>query len=152
MEKRSKVRSNKWDFDTLFKKALKEYPPEIKFGPLIRYDKVQERYHTQNLYKFCDGLGLHYMGTYEEVLMRNIHDAIYIILRGAALYCTSLRTSQIRKETVQARFESRLAPEYISPENRYTDEDRRLVKLYFKQTKAVQAAQKKIQKAKSKKK
>lgn len=126
--------SKKRDFESLFLRALHDWPGEVNFGVLQRHDPLDERYTIEGLYFLCDKIAEPYLGSIDEILMRNLHDAIYIVLHSAAPYCSDIKVSQLRKETVQSHFERMLAPASISKKNGWTDYDRELVKIYFKET------------------
>ena len=71
------------------------------------------------------------MYTPEEVIMRNLHDAIYEVLHGVAAYTTRVKMSELRPEAIRIRFERRLQKGMEMPEIGYSSEDIELVKKYF---------------------
>lgn len=122
--------NNNKDFNSLYSRALKEWPQKIEFGHLRNFDK-KNGYIVEGLFETYSEKETLYLGDPEEVLMRNLHDAIYCILYDTATYCSTINLDQLRKETVKSKFESLLDSSYI--EN-YSDEDKALVKQYFDQT------------------
>ncbi len=128
----------KKDFESLFRKALRDWPDKIRFGSLHREYPSDETYVVEDLYSLCDKAQQPYLGSTEEVLMRNMHDAIYSVLHDAAAHCSYIQLNQLRKDAVRENFELRLAPDRVSKENGWTSDDSKLVKTYFEATRRVE--------------
>ena len=122
------------DFSTLLNKALDDWPKEINFGPLLHQTPGTSLYSVKGLYRLSDEISKPYLGASDEVLMRNIHDAIYEVLHDAAASCIRINLKQLRAETIQRSFESRL--EYCLKQKNagWTNNDKKLISKYFKDT------------------
>jgi len=129
------------NFDNLYARALGEWPKEIRFGRLRHHNLSTQTYSTRELFLLCEKIIAPHLNSPDEILMANLHDAIYIVLHDVAGHCTSIKLEQLRKESVRSKFEERLSPDRITKELSWTDDDRKLVKKYFKE----------VRKAKSKK-
>lgn len=122
------------DFETLLHKALNEWPKEMSFDLLYQSNSSESRYSVKGLFELCEKITKPYLGTADEILMRNLHDAIYGVLHGLAAFCDRVNLKQLRKEAVQRDFENRL--EYCQKQKNagWTNEDRKLIGEYFKDT------------------
>ncbi|WP_157221517.1 hypothetical protein [Herbaspirillum sp. YR522] len=116
-------------FNDLLVKAFLDWPQEIDLNPLVKGG--DERYSIKGLGQMSDAISKGYIGTSEEVMLRNLHDAIYEVLHGVAAYTTRIKISELRPEAIRIRFERRLQNALKMPELGYLSEDIKLVKRYF---------------------
>jgi hypothetical protein len=121
------------NFDKLYARALSEWPKEIKFGQLRHYNVSNQTYSTRDLWLLCEEITERNFNSADEVLINHLHDAIYIILHDLAGHCTNIKMSQVRKESVRSKFETRLiSANRIAKKLKWTDDDRKLVSAYLK--------------------
>lgn len=132
--KRKIQKNNQMQFDKLFKKALKDWPRKVLLKK-IHYEG--EYYSVDKLFLHCEKVTKRYLGKPEEVIMRNLHDAIFVTLHSAAKYLLSVEISKLRRETIKNEFERRINLSWVSAEDGWTDEDRALVQQYFKYNKVL---------------
>ncbi len=117
-------------FKNLFARALKDWPEEIIFGILIRYDSPG--YSVEGLYNFAEEIENIYINQNDEVIMANLHWRIFGVLHGLAEFALKVRMQDLRPERVQKIFEDdiRNILEESSRSN-WTAEDVQLVQDYF---------------------
>lgn len=120
-----------FNFSDLLAKALLDWPDEIDLSPLMRSGNDPMRYSIQGLGQMSDSITERYIGTSEEVMLRNLHEAIYEVLHGAAAYTTRIRMSELRSEAIRSKFEKRLQNAMQIPELDYNPEDIQLIQKYF---------------------
>jgi hypothetical protein len=70
-------------------------PVDPRRSVLIRYDPLSDRYSVKGLYDLSDEREAHYIGSAEEIIMRNLHNSIFGVLHEAAL-CVSRIQSPTR--------------------------------------------------------
>ncbi|NML99361.1 hypothetical protein HHL24_15600 [Paraburkholderia sp. RP-4-7] len=95
-------------FNDLLAKALAEWPPEIDFKPLLRIDPTSKRYSVSGLGEMADEIGDRYIGSTEEIFMRNLHWVIFEVLRDVAANVTRVKTSDLSPDAVRSGFERNL--------------------------------------------
>lgn len=117
------------NFRDLLAKAYLDLPEEVDLSSLVQ--RSGNRYSVKGLYDLSDDAASQYIGTPEEVILRNLHDAIYAVLHDAAAYITRVRISELRPEAIRLRFERHLHNGIKIPELNYRPEDIELVKKYF---------------------
>jgi len=119
-------------FTSLLRKALNDWPKEITFGPLYRSNFSERRYTVKKLFPLCEKIIKPYLGTSDEILMRNLHDAIFVALHSLAAFSERINLQQLRKEAVQREFEARLRHCYKQKDAGWTNEDKKRIREYFK--------------------
>ncbi len=119
-------------FTILLRKALNDWPKEITFGSLYQSNSPENRYTVKKLFPLCEKIIKPYLGTGDEILMRNLHDAIFVVLHGLAAFCERVNLQQLRKEAVQQEFEARLRYCQNQKDAGWTKEDKRRIREYFK--------------------
>ncbi|MEM5787434.1 MAG: hypothetical protein AAGU11_08960 [Syntrophobacteraceae bacterium] len=120
--------ANRLQFAKLFRLAVRDWPHWINLNPIEYYDS--KRYQVVGLYKLSDEIADKYIGSKDEVIMRNLHDAFYIVLRRAAICCTRLRVKDLRESEVRIHFEQRLKK--VTEDADWGKEDFELIELYFR--------------------
>lgn len=119
-------------FTSLLRKALNDWPKEITFGPLYRSKPSENRYTVKKLFPLCEKIIKPYLGTGDEILMRNLHDAIFVVLHNLAAFSARINLQQLRKEAIQQEFEARLRYCHKQKDAGWTKEDKRRIREYFK--------------------
>lgn len=78
-------------FKGLFKKAIEDWPLEVDLSVIKYSDPFSVRYEVIGLGPLSDEIADNYIGTDQEIIMRNLHDAIFIVLHRVAPLCRALR-------------------------------------------------------------
>lgn len=140
-------------FKNLFARALKDWPQSLdlvletqEFEEIVPtnegydlvcyknlpWDKSFKSYTVKDLYDFCENVGHKYIGHNEEILMRNLHDAIYYVLHNISKYFTHIEFKNLRPEIVQEKFEEGLKKGLEAPhELNWSERSIKLVQGYF---------------------
>ena len=121
-------------FKNLFDEALKEWPEEISFGDLTRYNTPdgETGYSIEGFLGFPDEIEHRYLNHQDEVIMLGIHYRIYNILGYSAKDFLKVRLQDLRPETVQKEFEDHIKSGLENPKKlKWNSEDVQLVKDYF---------------------
>lgn len=117
-------------FKNLFARALEDWPEEIIFGKLIRYDSPG--FSIEGLYNLSEEIGKKYWDEPDEIIMRNLHYRIYGELHDLAEFCTKFIMQNLRSEKVQIAFESVIKTELDKPvDPNWGEEAVQLVMEYF---------------------
>jgi hypothetical protein len=140
-------------FTNLYTKALKDWPESLdlkletqafdktvstdKGYDLVCYknlpwDKSFDHYIVKDLYDLCENAEEKYFNSSEEILMRNLHMAIYYFIRKAAKYTTKFHLKDLRVESIQQDFDKRIK-DHLNKEDEksWGTEAIQLVKDYF---------------------
>ncbi len=113
-------------FESLFKKALNEWPGELKLDledqvltevrptdkgydlcayQTIQWDGNPEKYVVKNLYDICEKISEIHLDTEEEVIWIHIHDAIDKVIYSISLFTTYIFLKNLRLAMVKQEFE-----------------------------------------------
>lgn len=120
-------------FINLFRQALLDWPVEIDLTEIQHATPDLGRYIVKGLSDVSDEIEDKYIGSEMEVLLCNLHTAIYTVVLAAAKYVVSVEMSSIRPEAVRLVFERRLQYERSANDLNWQTEDYDLVDLYFAQ-------------------
>lgn len=116
-------------FSSLLTRALLDWPEVIDTHKLVSYHPGS--YVIAGLGVQGDQIAESYIGQNDEVLLRNLQDAIRFTIRSAAQFLVEVRPAALRGSVVQAAFEEALLDAIKIPELRWTSEDIALVNQYF---------------------
>jgi hypothetical protein len=86
---------------------------------------------VKGLGKRGDNIAEKYIGDSEEVIMRNIHDAISSVLHGAARYSKRVKLADLRDATVKDKFDRSLKDALVMESLRWEAADKELIQRYF---------------------
>jgi hypothetical protein len=95
-------------FPVLFSKAISDWPKSIDIHGLLSNDSRPDLYVVAGLSEKCEKITEYYIGRVDEILMRNLHEAISSTIRLAAQFSTHISLDSLRCEAVQVNFEKRL--------------------------------------------
>ena len=147
-----KMKIESLSFDKLFKQALIEWPKFLnleleseefeevistdKGYDLVRYkrsswNKKFDAYVVKGLYELCEDISKKYYGHPQELLMVNLHDNIFKIVRNLAKYLTYLELNHLRPEMVQQNFEEILAGGVKNKREDWRKEEIQIINNYF---------------------
>jgi hypothetical protein len=118
-------------FNDLLVRALLEWPTEIDLRILSRSDPASKRYLIDGLYDISDALEARYIGSAEEMIMRNLHWVIYEVLHEVAANVTRVKTSDLRSDAIRSGFEKNLMDCMKMSELGASPQDIELGKRYF---------------------
>ena len=125
------MKSDELLFRNLFERALKDWPKEIVFGKLIRYETSQ--FTIEGLGELSRKINYSYIDHPEEVIMRDLHSVVYICLHNLAEFSLKMSMEDLRSEKIQKEFETRMKESLEDPESLdWEEDDIQLVKDYFK--------------------
>lgn len=124
------------NFNDLLNRAFLDWPSKINLSDLVKSGSESTRYSIKGLYEISEDVAARYIGTPEEVILRNLHDAIYEVLHGVSAYVTRIEMSELRREAIRSRFEARLHDGIKIPELNCSPEDIQLIKDYFSENAA----------------
>lgn len=119
------------NFSILLTRALLDWPKEIDLAALTRSSPDTTRYSIEGLYGMAEKVDERYYDTPEEIILRNMHGAIYEVLHAAGAYVTHVRISDLRSEAIRTSFERHLRECMSRPALEYTAEDIELGGKYF---------------------
>ena len=122
------------NFNDLLSKAFFDWPDEVDLNPLLMGGNG--RYSIKGLGQMSDAISERYICTSEEIMLRNLHDAIYEVLHGVAAYTTRVKMSELRAEAIRIRFERRLRNAMEMSELGYSPEDIERARQYFSENQA----------------
>lgn len=119
-------------FEALFLRVVKDWPEtidasEIRVGP-------GDRYSIKGLYEISENADASYIGKSDEIITRNVNDAIYEALHKAAAISVVLRPMELRRDLIREIFERRLNNCLSSVD--WTEADRRLAGDYLRENRA----------------
>ena len=117
-------------FENLFARALKDWPEEITFGKLIRYESP--RFIIEGLGDLSDEIEHRYINHPEEIIMRNMHHCIYGELHDLAKKSLKEKMQDLNSEIVKKDFEDSLKYGLANPENlNWSPRSIKMAKEYF---------------------
>ncbi|KFX60639.1 hypothetical protein [Paraburkholderia fungorum] len=118
-------------FNDLLARALLEWPDEIDLSTLLHRDAESGRYSVAGLYDTSDIREARYIGSDEEIVMRNLHNSIFGVLHDVAKYVTHTRLLYLRTEAVRLEFEGHLKACMEMPDLGYPPAAIELGRRYF---------------------
>lgn len=118
-------------FPILFERALQDWPPIIEMRRLERADA--ENYSVLGLALQVDNIADSYIEDPEEIIMRNLHTAIFSSIHSAAKYSVLMEIRHLRSSAVRANFHERLRKAVCIKALKWTQADIALVDRYFAQ-------------------
>ncbi|CAK0752984.1 Immunity protein 63 domain-containing protein [Gammaproteobacteria bacterium] len=121
------------DFENIIKQALTDWPKELDVSELQHASLNLDRYTVNGLGALSDEIEEKYIGKENEVIHRELHNAIYEVIHEAAKCITNIQASSIRSEAVRLVFERRLRKSASSLGLNWQPEDFTLVRSYFEQ-------------------
>lgn len=140
-------------FENLFKKALSEWPNELKLDledqilkemrptdkgydlyiyETIPWDGNREEYVVKDLYDLCEKIEDPHLDTEEEVIWRHVHDAISRVINELSLFTIHIILKNLRVELVKQEFEGLLKKILENPQRcDWRPQDIDLIEKYF---------------------
>lgn len=122
------------NFDTLIKKALKEWPDHITFGSLdidSHPNYPRDSFGVEGLYELYDEICDKYTEPEHNILWLKLHHAIYIVVHGAAKYVSCLDISNLRQLEIKYHFENMVKSSIDNKYGASREEDIQLAHDYF---------------------
>ena len=120
------------NFNTLLRCALQEWPSKITLNLTLRnVGTVNERYSVNGLGDMEDEVSEKYLNAPDEVLMTNLHSAIFETIHALALFCKQVELKNIRGSEIKQRFERRLMSALNNDHLDWLPEDKLLINKYF---------------------
>ncbi|MGV7207046.1 hypothetical protein ACLB1G_04225 [Oxalobacteraceae bacterium A2-2] len=116
-------------FESLYELSIRHWPASIDTSKLL--PGGEGRYAIAGLGVITNGIEARYLGHPLEVLLREMHMAIYELLHKLARDLTEVRPSAIRGTAVKAIFDKRLRDALQTPELGWNHVDVRLVEEYL---------------------
>lgn len=92
-------------FHDLLLRALSEWPAEIDLVPLVRTNPTSLGYTVSGLGEMSDAIEAAHIGATDEIVMRNLHYAIYRAVHSVAAYIVHVRMSELRPDAIQRELE-----------------------------------------------
>ena len=96
---------NALGFSNLLQRALMEWPSVVDLSTLDYSLTAEPRYSVRGLGEFEEVISARYYGRADEILMRNLHYVIFVMLHKVAANCTQMRMADLRPESLKAYFE-----------------------------------------------
>ncbi|MDY7545857.1 hypothetical protein QN360_06730 [Glaciimonas sp. CA11.2] len=118
-------------FNNLLINALSLWPEMVDLSEIVRGDNKSELYSVAGLFPLSEKIITSCTISAEEILLNNLHDALYEVIHGVAIYTTKIRMSDLRCETICMKFERRLNNALHMPDLGYMAEDIQLINEYF---------------------
>jgi hypothetical protein len=118
-------------FDDLLEKAISEWPEEIDLSVIKNADEELNRFTVAGLGPLAEKIESHHIGKPKEVIMRNLHQAIFSAAHDIARFCTKIKIENIRKEMIKIDFEDRLRDALTNQGLGWGKEDMELIQEYF---------------------
>ncbi|WP_153138729.1 hypothetical protein [Paraburkholderia agricolaris] len=118
-------------FGDLFARALLEWPVEIDLGRLVRSAPASTSYTVRGLAEISDAIEARHIGTADEIIMRNLHYAIYRAVRDAAAYIVRIKMSDLRSDPIRYKFEEAIKDCMTNLDCGFLSIDIELGKRYF---------------------
>lgn len=118
-------------FPILFERALRDWPQIIELSQLELPDT--KHYSVLGLALQADNIADKYIGDPEEIILRNLHSAIFSSIHSAARYSVLIEIRYLRPSAVRANFHERLRKAVDISALNWTEADIALVHKYFAQ-------------------
>lgn len=118
-------------FHDLLFRALSEWPAEIDLVPLVRSVPPSSGYIVSGLGEMSDAIEAKHIGAADEIVMRNLHYAIYRAVHGVAAHIVRVRTSDLRSDAIQRELEEAITDCMEMADLGYSPEAIELGKRYF---------------------
>lgn len=124
------------NFDELIKIDFEDWPEKIVFGEIeldIHPSDNRNSYLVSGqLEQIWDDIDEKYSDHESSILISNMHDAIYIVVHGAARFINSLERENIRLPEVKYFFEKKILYALTCKDLDWTEKDLQQVYSYFK--------------------
>ena len=117
------------DFSSLCKSALTEWPETVNLLEVQYLDG--DRYSVLGLGRQLEEIEHRHIGSTDEVILRELHWAIYTVIHSLAKNLSELRPSAVRAEAVQRIFERRLQTAIASKDPAWNAGDFALAQAYL---------------------
>jgi hypothetical protein len=120
----------KYKFNKLLLEALADWPEELD---LLLVPKVGDpsRYSVRGLGVMVEVFSDRYIGRADEVIFRNMHQSIHVVLHRIAPDLNRIKVANIRFESIQRNFEICLKDGLTIAEMGYSQADIAVCKAYF---------------------
>jgi hypothetical protein len=119
------------NFSLIFEHAISEWPVSIDVEALYYAKDKPQKYSVIGLGEMKDDICEKYLNTEYELLICNMHEAIFVTVRSLAELCTLININHIRKSVVKKKFEEKIRRAIEIPELNANSEDIALVKKYL---------------------
>jgi hypothetical protein len=126
-----KININQLEYSLLFEYAINEWPTSIDLTSLYFNGNSQNKYSVIGLGEKRDDICEKYINTEEEIFICNMHQAIFLVLRSLAEFCTQVNRNSIRELSVKKKFEEKLKRAIEIPDLNASKKDIDLVEKYF---------------------
>ncbi len=125
------IENNQLDFLTLLNRALQDWPEEI----LLVESNGLEQPEDYKIYSIVGNIRdiIHekYLGTLEDILAVNLHDAIFSAMHKTLTLLTKIKPVEVRADAIKKDFDRRLHDAIARPTLGWTDSDKRLAQAYL---------------------
>lgn len=118
-------------FEILLARALKDWPSEVDLSILEKSGSDETRYTIKGLSDMENTIDERYYGAGDEILLRNLHSAIYTVLHKVAAHVTHVRLADLRLEAVRVSFEKFLRGCMEGPDPTFPPADIQVGEQYF---------------------
>lgn len=130
------ISSTSLSFASLYERALADWPAAIEFKQINYHDMTRpDLYSVEGLKDIngrdADQIAEAFIGKADEVLMRNLHEAIISELHDVARYCSRILMADLRADRVRVVFEQNLRCARDRPSLGWKEDDLQLVRQYF---------------------
>jgi hypothetical protein len=119
-----------YKFDELLSEALMDWPEEIDLRDALRVES-QARYSVKGLGHMVETLSDRYIGREDEVIFRNMHQSIHVVLHRIAPDVTRIKIANLRSQVIQRHFEICLRDGMRIADMGYSQADIAVCKSYF---------------------
>lgn len=123
LQKNSKMNTSELLFSTLFKRACACWPTSIDAELSVVNDARPDLYIVKGLHEVREATDQKFNDQPDAVLMLNLNDSIFWIVRSAALFCTKVEPASLRLSAVRKTFEEKLRRAATIPELGWLAED-----------------------------
>jgi len=117
-------------FSALFEAAVREWPEIVDLTELQQHQSGNH-YIVCGLDRLVEKIESPYIGSKEEVVLRELHWSIFIVIHGLAKSLLKLNLSSIRAEAVEKIFKQRLRAAIDAKDSRWSKEDYTLALSYL---------------------
>jgi hypothetical protein len=118
-------------FSHLFQQAIREWPENLELDLIISNKDFPDLYTVRGLGIKKDDICKKFLNTEEEILIRNMHESIFLAVRRLAEYGTQVNRNCIRASSVKRIFEEKVRDAIEIPVLNAREMDVELVEKYF---------------------
>ncbi len=134
------TKTEKYNIDLLFvnllKQALDEFPEELLLVKTDQYGNFIDDSICEGIFDLKQELASKYFDKWNEILIANLLDAIFIVLRKLSLITKKIKLSDIREDAIKITYDKILRDTLIIADLGWTEDDKALVKKYFEMNEA----------------